>query len=92
MGIAYKAKLLVGMTYEELKHFMDDGDPCDFGLEYASPYYDAPRSEWVVGVRVGSTSDYDFSYIDSEAITEAFDKFMDITGLAGDLILSPHGH
>lgn len=92
MGIAYKAKLLVGLTYEELKHFMDDGYPDDFDLEYASPYYDAPRDEWVVGVKVGSTSDYDFSYVDEDKITEAFDKFMDITGLTGSLILSPHGH
>lgn len=92
MGIQYKAKLLVGLTYNELESFMDDSDPDDFGFEYASPYYDAPRSEWVVGVRVGSTSDYDFSYVDSDAIQQAREEFMDITGLEGDLILSPHGH
>ena len=56
MGIDISAKLLYGLPYsdlpeeilEEVDEMLDDGT-----LEYASPYYDAPRDQWIVGVEVG---------------------------------------
>ena len=53
MGIDISAKLLYGLPYsdlpeeilDEVNEMLDDGE-----LEYASPYYDAPRDEWIVGV------------------------------------------
>lgn len=53
MGIDISAKLLYGTPYsdlpeeirEEVDEMLDDGE-----LEYASPYYDAHRREWIVGV------------------------------------------
>ena len=53
MGIDISAKLIYGLPYsdlpedilEEVNEMLDNGE-----LDYASPYYDAPRDEWIVGV------------------------------------------
>lgn len=53
MGIDISAKLIYGCNYsdlpeeilEEVDEMLDMGD-----LDYASPYYDAPRDEWIIGV------------------------------------------
>ena len=55
MRIDIGAKLIYGCYYsdlpeeilEEVDEMLDDGT-----LEYASPYYDAPRDEWIVGVEI----------------------------------------
>ena len=55
MGIHIRAKLIYGLPYsdlpeeilEEVDEMLDDGT-----LEYAIPYYDAPRDEWIVGVGI----------------------------------------
>ena len=55
MGIDISAKLIYGLNYsdlpeeilEEVNEMLDMGD-----LDYASPYYDAPRDKWIVGVDV----------------------------------------
>ena len=55
MGIDIEAKLLYGVPYsdlpeeilEEVDEMLDNGE-----LEYAIPYYDAPRDEWTVGVGI----------------------------------------
>ena len=55
MGIDISAKLIYGLPYsdlpeeilEEVNEMLDNGE-----LEYASPYYDAPRDEWIVGVGI----------------------------------------
>lgn len=55
MGIDISAKLIYGCNYsdipeeilDEVNEMLDDGE-----LDYASPYYDAPRDEWIVGVEV----------------------------------------
>lgn len=93
MGVEYKAKLLVGLPYDELKHFIDpDLEPEDYGLTYASPYFDSSRDEWVIGVTVASTEDFWYSEVDVNEHKKAFDRFTKITGLVGKLYLSPHGH
>lgn len=55
MGIDISSKLIYGLNYSDLPEeileavdeMLDDGT-----LEYAIPYYDAPRDEWIVGVEV----------------------------------------
>ena len=55
MGIDISAKLIYGLPYsdipeeilDEVDEMLDNGD-----LDYASPYYDAPRGDWIVGVEV----------------------------------------
>lgn len=55
MGIDISAKLIYGCNYsdlpeeilEDVDEMLDNGD-----LDYASPYCDAPREEWIVGVEV----------------------------------------
>lgn len=57
MGIDISAKLLYGLPYEdipeeildEVNAMLDDGS-----LDYASPTYDAPRGEWIVGVEISA--------------------------------------
>ena len=53
VGIDISAKLIYGCNYSDLpEEILEDVDEMlDAGsLDYASPYYDAPRSEWIVGV------------------------------------------
>lgn len=55
MGIDISAKLIYGLPYSELPdEILDEVDEMlDTGdLNYASPYYDAPRDEWIVGVEI----------------------------------------
>ena len=55
MKIDISAKLIYGTPYsdlpeailEEVDEMLDNGE-----LEYASPYYDTPRDEWIVGVEI----------------------------------------
>ena len=55
MGTEISAKLIYGLPYsdlpeeilEEVNEMLDNGE-----LDYASPYYDAPRDEWIVGVEI----------------------------------------
>ena len=55
MSIDISAKLLYGTPYsdlpeeilEEVDEMLDNDE-----LDYASPYYDAPRDDWIVGVDV----------------------------------------
>ena len=76
MGIDIEAKLIYGIPYsdlpeeilEEVDEMLDDGT-----LEYASPYYDAPRDEWIVGVEVSCNG------LDVWEIEE----YLDNTGYAG---------
>lgn len=65
MGIS--AKLIYGCNYsdlpeeilEEVDEMLDNGE-----LEYASPYYDSPQEEWIVGVeiRAWKKGHYDLGY------------------------------
>ena len=55
MSVNISAALIYGLPYsdlpedilEEVNEMLDNGE-----LEYASPYYDAPRDEWIVGVEI----------------------------------------
>ena len=55
MGIDISAKLIYGLPYSDLPgEILDEVNAMldDDQLDYASPYYDAPRDEWIVGVEV----------------------------------------
>lgn len=95
MGIEYSAKLLVGLPADEMTDLFgeDVADECYAkGLEYASPYYDAPPEHWVIGVKVARTEDYDWCNVDPELIEFAHARFLEITNKNGELILSPHAY
>lgn len=50
MGIDYSAVVIVGLSVDELGLSEDEvWDLVNEDLEYASPYYDSPTREWVVG-------------------------------------------
>lgn len=75
MGIDISAKLIYVCNYsdlpeeilEEVNEMLDNGE-----LEYASPYFDAPRDEWIVGVEIAAWKKghydlgYEISQIDDE--------------------------
>ena len=94
MGIDISAKLIYGLPYsdlpeeilEEVDEMLDNGE-----LEYASPYYDAPRGEWIVGVEITAwkKGNYDLGY----EISQIDDEIPEI--LVGDDIdlsvyVTPH--
>lgn len=76
MGISISARLLYGCYYadlpeeilDEVNEMLDDDE-----IDYASPYYDSPRDEWIVGVRVSCNG------LDVWEIEE----YLDNTGYAG---------
>ena len=67
MGIDIEAKLIYGLPYsylpeeirEEVNEMLDNGE-----LDCASPYYDAPRDQWIVGVEIMAwrKDHYDLGY------------------------------
>ena len=82
MGIHIRAKLIYGLPYsdlpeeilEEVDEMLDDGT-----LEYAIPYYDAPRDEWIVGVDITAwkKGHYDLGYEISQ-ISQTDDEIPDV--------------
>lgn len=82
MGMDISAKLIYGLPYkdipedilDEVDEMLDDGE-----LDYASPYYDAPRGDWIVGVEIPVWADqnsdlgHKISYIEDE-VPEILDR------------------
>ena len=91
MGIDISAKLIYGIPYsdlpeeilEEVNEMLDNGE-----LEYASPYYDAPRGEWIVGVEITAwkKGHYDLGYEISQ-ISQTDDEIPDVL-VSDDIDLS----
>lgn len=60
MGMSIDAKLIYGVPYtdipeeliEQVDEMLDEGT-----LDYASPWYDSSRKDWIVGVAVGLYGD-----------------------------------
>ena len=90
MGMQIGAMLIYGASYEELSEIKDIDKMLDLGeIEYASPYYDAPRDEWIVGIAVSSEMDGEAKM--TAAIREAKDEFERLTGgLPGRIIVALH--
>ena len=90
MGIDISEKLIYGCNYsdlpeeilEEVDEMLDVGD-----LDYASPYYDAPRDEWIVGVEVELWGD---SYIDLSWSDFCSHKGIRILGNDLKFYVTPH--
>ncbi|CAN7190884.1 hypothetical protein [Acidovorax sp. LjRoot117] len=90
MGISMDAMLLYGVGFDELSELEDLGELLDNGeMDYASPYYDSPRDEWVVGVALPSEIPGEAEML--EFIRQAKAEFESMTGgLPGRLIVSPN--
>lgn len=55
MCMSIEAKMIYGLDYSDVPEEMkaDIDEMLDYGdLDYASPWYDAPRYEWVIGAEV----------------------------------------
>ena len=65
MGTDNSAVVIVGLSVDELGLSEDEvHDLLNEGLEYASPYYDSPTSEWALGYTLMDT--YSFSELKYE--------------------------
>jgi hypothetical protein len=91
MGIDISSMLLFGMKYSEVpkykKELIDEFLDEDT-LSYASPYYDCPRKDWVIGVEIDSVMSLD----DSHDLTEqAAQVWRVLTGIfEGRIICTPN--
>lgn len=95
MSADTSAVLIFGLHYDLIPKDAPylENDPEDYGLQYVSPYYDSPRSDWVYGVRLcrveeGSTIINAGNL--GAAIGRVEVKFKELTGLDGKLYLSTH--
>lgn len=55
MGIDYKAKVIYGLPLDVVQEEIRDElieDVHECVIDYASPYYDCPSYEWIVGIEV----------------------------------------
>lgn len=59
MGTDNSAVVIVGLSVDELGLSEDEvHDLLNEGLEYASPYYDSPTSEWALGYTLMDTDSF----------------------------------
>ena len=90
MSIDYESKLIYGARYSEIVHALDDKeidelneelDYCE--IDYASPYYNAPRDHWIIGYELSDG----FSYVDKHGflseLEDAERKFKERFGFVG---------
>lgn len=85
MGIDISAKMIYGVPYkdlpeeilEEVDDLLDSGE-----LDYASPWYDTPRHEWIIGVEMDVWGDKqsDLSYMVAK-IEDDIPDILDTEGL-----------
>ena len=90
MGMQIGAMLIYGASYEELSEIKDIDKMLDLGeIEYASPYYDASRDKWIVGVELPGETEGEAEMV--VAIREAKAEFERLTnGLPGRIIVALH--
>lgn len=102
MGIEYSAMLIVGRPYAELKEKLSPeklkrlDEMLDLGeIEYASPYFDAPRKAWVVGLVAGQSGDYSYSLMSETVLGDDFEdevkEFEAFIGMEPKAYISVHG-
>lgn len=95
MSVDTSAVLIFGLHYDLIPKdapYLSD-DPYDYGLQYASPYYDSSRDEWVYGIIISQVGEFSISVsagVIAEGVKAAREKFKELTGLDGKLYLSTH--
>lgn len=93
MGMSIDAMLIYGLPYseipeeliEQVDEMLDEGT-----LDYASPWYDSSREDWIVGVEVKVN---EFNYLDSSgwSLDEHLPGFMSSSsGIECKFYVSPH--
>lgn len=80
MSTEYCAVMIIGRPYSELKEKLSEeemerlDEMLDMGeIEYASPFFDAERDYWVVGVVAGHSGDYSFSELSEKVLGDDFE-------------------
>lgn len=77
VGLEYNQFLDRGVNEELLETLLDDGE-----LDYASPWYDAPKDQWFVGAELSNgTHIYDNIFIsqeDMKGVTDSLDKLLGV--------------
>lgn len=89
MGIDYRAALVVGLPWSDFDENDDlEGWVDDEKLERFATEYDADSPYCVYGIKYARTSDYDDINYSVTSVLELKDRFFDITGRDGRLILT----
>ena len=99
MGIDISSATIVGLPYDEFieqyqKNYTDDAQELidqlldDGELDYASPWYDSSRDNWVIGY---ASSDWDIATNEfTKEITETKDRFIEHFGFEPKVFVSAH--
>lgn len=92
MGIEFSAVLMVGLPYNYVAEVEDINNMIHEGtIDYASPYYDAPLEDWLIGIHIQGSGGYSYSKVprlDGDIVEEAQSRFRDLTGMEGNLYIS----
>lgn len=99
MGIDISSATIVGLPYDQFieqyqKNYTDDAQELidqlldDGELDYASPYYDSDRDNWVIGY---ASSDWNISVEEfTKELTETKDRFVKDFGFEPKVFVSAH--
>lgn len=99
MGIDINSATIVGLPYEKFieqyqKNYTEDAQELidqlldDGELDYASPWYDSSRDNWVIGY---ASSDWNISVEDfTKELTETKDRFIKDFGFEPKVFVSAH--
>ena len=97
MGMDISAKLLYGMSYATLVDRLSEeqieklDEDLDYGdIEYASPYYDANRETWFVGIELTQDFDLEGMRVFVDDLEEAEKKFVEMFGVWGTVRAVKH--
>lgn len=106
MGIDYRAVIILGYPYEDVKDKIEsimeetefDGDVYEWieenDMEYVGPYYDCPLEESLIGIIVKSTFSYqwkEFNY-DITNYPKQTEPLVKLFGIMPKLYLTPQGY
>lgn len=89
MTISYSANIIVGIPADEILY----EDVVRLKLETFQPYYDSIPSQSLVGIKVFSSGNYNYSVLPNnykieEAISLTFARFLALTGKVGNMYLT----
>ena len=93
MGIDTSAALIVGLPSEQLGDYTYYSEVLEgLGLSTVSPHFDSDFSNWIIGITVAYSGDYDYCEVMGGLdwnIEEAKREFLTLTGKHGKLYISP---
>lgn len=95
MSVEYAAKIVLGLPFGDLPEDKQEIDVEEHGMEYVSPYYDAPTKRSLVGFVIEESHPYSWAEMKETynlfKIHELAQKFTEVFGVSPKLFLSTYG-